>query len=323
MHALSHRQFGRPGEVLEWVELDDPRPKPGQTVVEVLARPVNPMDLLIVRGHYPLRPTLPAIVGAEGIGRVVEADSTAGADAPRLGEWVLLPIRHGSWCTHTAVATQSLLSLPADIDPVQASMLRVNPLTAHLMLEQSGLEAGQWFVHGPARGSVGQHLIQLARARGLHCVGIVRQVEHAPELEALGCDHVVEIGPKLGQRVRERVGDRAIKVAFDGIGGEISAQMAGCLAPGGQVVTYGAMSRQGPRVEVADCVFRGIQSRGFWLLDWRRRHGLEREHAELRKLAALGLQCKIGARFGLPDYRDALALASSGQAGGRVMFTEL
>src|SRR5258707_228300 len=70
--AIVFERFGEPAEVLHVGEL--PRREPGRNEVRVrmLASPINPSDLLVVRGQYGRLPTLPATPGFEGAG-VLEA----------------------------------------------------------------------------------------------------------------------------------------------------------------------------------------------------------------------------------------------------------
>src|SRR5438874_3036954 len=72
MRAVVFDRFGDPAEVLQVRELPTPEPGPGQVRVRMLAVPINPSDLLVVRGEYGRRPLLPATPGFEGVG-VVEA----------------------------------------------------------------------------------------------------------------------------------------------------------------------------------------------------------------------------------------------------------
>src|ERR671931_1171057 len=72
MKAVLFEHFGDPGEVLPVRDVPTPQPGPGQVRVRMTASPVNPSDLLYVRGAYGRRPALPATPGFEGVG-VVDA----------------------------------------------------------------------------------------------------------------------------------------------------------------------------------------------------------------------------------------------------------
>src|SRR5260370_41826202 len=87
MKAVVFDKFGDPGEVLQIRDLPAPEPGPGQVRVRMLASPVNPSDLLYVRGQYGSQPRLPATPGFEGVG-IVEAAGGGLLGRLRLGKRV-------------------------------------------------------------------------------------------------------------------------------------------------------------------------------------------------------------------------------------------
>src|SRR5690349_25002949 len=70
MRAIVFDRFGEPADVLREEEVPDPEPGPGEVRVRMIASPVNPSDLLFVRGRYVIKPKLPASPGFEGVGVV-------------------------------------------------------------------------------------------------------------------------------------------------------------------------------------------------------------------------------------------------------------
>jgi propanol-preferring alcohol dehydrogenase len=90
MHAMVLKQVGTP---LEWTELADPQPGPGEIRVKVGACGVCRTDLHVVDGELP-EPKVPIIPGHEVVGRI-DALGT-GVEGLRLGERVGLP-----WLGHT------------------------------------------------------------------------------------------------------------------------------------------------------------------------------------------------------------------------------
>src|SRR3954452_17297195 len=73
MKSIMFDHFGEPADVLSVREVPVPEPGPGQVRVRMIASPVNPSDLLVVRGRYGVLPTLPATPGFEGVGVVEKA----------------------------------------------------------------------------------------------------------------------------------------------------------------------------------------------------------------------------------------------------------
>jgi NADPH2:quinone reductase len=75
MRAVQLRAYDGNPESIAVVDLSVPRPGPGQVLVRVAASPINPSDLMFIRGLYGFKKPLPAIPGFEGSGTVVEAGS--------------------------------------------------------------------------------------------------------------------------------------------------------------------------------------------------------------------------------------------------------
>src|SRR5579884_2475851 len=63
MKAVVLDAFGEPAEVLQVREVPAPAVGSAQARVRMLASPVNPSDLMTIRGQYGKRPTLPATPG--------------------------------------------------------------------------------------------------------------------------------------------------------------------------------------------------------------------------------------------------------------------
>ena len=80
MKAVVFSKYGQPSEVVSVVNRPIPQPSRGQALVRILASPVNPADLLYVRGEYAgLEPEFPASLGWEGVG-VIEKLGPGAAD---------------------------------------------------------------------------------------------------------------------------------------------------------------------------------------------------------------------------------------------------
>src|SRR4030095_9825421 len=67
MRAVQIRAFGDPGIVLELADLPEPpAPAAGQVLIGVEHAPINMNDLYLIQGVYPVRPSLPRVVGSDG-----------------------------------------------------------------------------------------------------------------------------------------------------------------------------------------------------------------------------------------------------------------
>ena len=123
-----------PQDLIEAVSFEQPELKEGEVLLELLAAPINPSDVLTITGGYGILPPLPAFAGNEGVSRV--AAHGPGVNSPAIGQTVLLPVGIGTWSTHLVAAASKLVPLPNDADPLQLSMITINPPTAALLLSE-------------------------------------------------------------------------------------------------------------------------------------------------------------------------------------------
>ena len=311
-----------PQDVIDVVDLQLPPPAAGQVLIEVLAAPINPSDVLTLTGQYGLLPPLPAIGGNEGVGRVVGLGPDV--EASWNARTVLLPVGSGTWRTHLIAEAKGLVALPDGVDVQQLAMLAINPPTALLMLADFvDLQPGDWVIQNAANSAVGSYLIGIAKARGLKSVNIVRRESAVAGVEAVGGDVVLVDGDKLAKRVAEATGNAAIKLGIDAVGGASTDNLARCLAQGATLVNYGAMSGEPCQISPASFVFRDITLRGFWLSQWFRTAPPQRRaevFGEIGKLIATGkLRAPVQATYPLSAIKQAVAAAAAGERDGKIL----
>ncbi len=322
MKAVQFARFGPPDVVARCVDLPDPgAPEAGEALVAVEAFPINPVDQLTIAGAYAVRPSLPAVPGSEGVGRVLALGEGVEGLAP--GDRVLL-LGRGNWAQRLKVKAAELLKLPAGGDVLQLAMLKINPATAWLMLRDFvALAPGDWVIQDAANSGVGRLLIQIARDRGLRTVNLVRRAELVPELEAIGGDVVLVDGPDLAERVAEATEGAAIRLAIDAVAGEVCNRLARCLAEGGVIVNYGLLSGRACAVDPFQVVFRGITLTGFWLVKALGAMAAEARaalYADLAaRLASGALHVPVAAHYPIEEIGAALAHAAQEARDGKIL----
>jgi NADPH:quinone reductase-like Zn-dependent oxidoreductase len=314
-----------PHEVIEPVEFDKPTLNEGEVLVELLAAPINPSDILTLTGDYGMLPPLPAFGGAEGVGKVIEQGP--GVSSPAVGQTVLLPVGIGTWSTHMVTPAEGLVALPNDADPQQLSMITVNPPTAALMLSEFvDLDEGDWVIQNAANSGVGNYLIQLAKMRGFRTVNVVRREALSGSLKEQGADVVLVDGPDLAREVAEATSNAAISLAIDAVGGDATARLGECLANGGTLVNYGMMSGQPCKLSSKIIIFKDITVRGFWLAKWFRTASKEQQMSLYRgltqRIATGQLKAPIHQTFSVRDIKQAVALAAQGERNGKILVTQ-
>src|SRR4051812_22666615 len=139
MKAILFERFGEPAEVLQLRDVDKPEPGPGQVRVRMLASPINPSDLLVVRGQYGRLPALPATPAFEGVGVI---DAVGGGWLAKLrglrpGRRVAVLNGHGgNWQEYVVLPARQVVPVSADIPDEQAASYFVNPATALVMTQR-------------------------------------------------------------------------------------------------------------------------------------------------------------------------------------------
>jgi NADPH2:quinone reductase len=321
MRALRFHALGDPLQCLHLEHLPDPVPGPREVRLRMRLRPINPSDLLQVRGVYGRRAEVPATAGLEGLG-IVEALGP-GVEGWAIGDRAVPLGAQGTWAERLVTPADNLVRLPEDLPEDQAAQIIVNPLTAWLMAQELGLGPGQWLLQSAAGSVVGRCLIQLARLKGFRTLNLVRRPEQIMELLALGADAAVCTGsPDWPEQVR-RLLPQGADAAMDAVGGAVGGQMMTLLKPRSTMLVYGALSMEPLQLPGGQLIFRVATVKGFWLTDWKLRTPKpqrDRALAELGAAMAAGhLRCPVAGIFPLERWPEAVALAQQEAKGGKVL----
>jgi mitochondrial enoyl-[acyl-carrier protein] reductase / trans-2-enoyl-CoA reductase len=297
-----------------------PAPGPGEVTVDMLIVTINPADLLMLEGHYGVRPPAPFIPGSEGVGRI----SAVGPDVTlKVGDFVM-PMPGNTWVEQITVPARHVVSLAADVDLDQAAMLKANPATALVMLEDIiPMQPGDWVILNAANSAVGQNVVKVGRALGLRIACVVRREGAVQALRDLGAE-VVIVDDGTGAAPALPGGAKA-RLALDAIGGVATERLAAAVADGGTVVNYGLLSGKSPRLSAHDLVFRGLSLRGFWLASWFAAAGPARIKQVYGQLVTWLDEGKIGAkvdaRYPIERTPEAVAHAAREGRDGKVLIT--
>lgn len=313
--------FGKPADVLSLEERPRPRPDKGEILLEMLAAPVNPADLNVIEGKYGELPALPAIIGNEGVGRLIELG--VGTNGFSEGD-LILPMRRGTWTQFMLADAAEAVRLPPKMNAFQAAMLTINPVSAWGMLTSFvRLQKGDWVVQNAANSAVGRCVIQIARSRGWKTLNVVRRSDVIEDLKALGADEVVLEGGDLGAISADLCGAHRPRLGLNAVGGASALNLANALSDCGVLVTYGAMARQPLKIPNGLLIFRNLEFRGFWASRWLRSLSPARVTKMWDGLASLSMRGKLRVPihrvFPLPDLLSAVQEAASEKRNGKVL----
>jgi NADPH2:quinone reductase len=263
MRAIIHREFGDPAEVLVVENVPTPEPGIGEVRVRTLLSPIHNHDLWTIRGTYGFKPELPARAGTEAVG-VVDALGE-GVTGIEVGTRVATGGTFGVWAEYFVAKAASLIPVGDTLPDEAAAQLVSMPFSAISLLDTLDLSEGEWFVQNAANGAVGRLVAQLAAARGINAIGLVRRAAGVDELEAHGIGNVVATDTD-GWRdaVAEITSGAPIVVGVDSVGGSAAGDIVSLLAENARLVVFGAMSSPVMEIPSGPVIFKSISVTGFW-----------------------------------------------------------
>jgi trans-2-enoyl-CoA reductase len=321
--AAVYERHGNPADVLRVESRPWPTPAAGEAIVKMEAAPINPADLNQIEGKYPIRAELPATPGFEGAGVVVDL----GANVTNLvaGALVILPHNVGTWREAVAVKADELVVVPAGIEPVDAAMLKINPMTAwRLLHDYVDLQKGDWLIQNAANSAAGRAVIQIAHELGYKTVNVVRRAELIDELCAEGGDIVLLDGENLRDEVKAETSGAPIRLGLNAVGGDSALRLANCLAPGSTLVTYGAMSLQPLKIPNGLLIFKDLRFRGIWINKWYDNATPEQRLEAFQTLFEMAkrglLKTKVERAYPLGGVKTAVTHAAQGKRSGKIIF---
>ena len=263
MRAIIHNEFGEPSDVLTVEEIATPEPGAGEVRVRTLLSPIHNHDLWTIRGTYGFKPELPARAGTEAVG-IVDA---VGADVTNLtvGQRVATGGTFGVWAEYFVAKAATLIPVDDSLSDEVASQLVSMPFSAIALLDTLDLGEGEWLVQNAANGAVGRLVAQLAAARGLNVIGLVRRADRVAELEAQGISNIVATDAEGWQEtVAEITGGAPVTIALDSVGGSASGDLVSLLSENGTLVVFGAMASPTMEIPSGAVIFKQVTVKGFW-----------------------------------------------------------
>ena len=247
MHAVVISEPGGP-EVLRWTEVADPRPGPGEVLVEVAAAGVNRADLMQRQGLYPPPPGAPPYPGLECSGTIAAlGDDVTGW---RLGDQVCALLSGGGYAERVAVPAGQLLPVPTGTTLVEAAALPETACTVYSnVFLTAGLAAGETLlVHGGGSG-IGTMAIQLAKQAGVRVAVTAGSAQKLDACLALGADIAINYREEdFVDRLMADTDGHGADVILDIVGAAYLARNIAALAPDGRIANIGM--QQGRRAEL-------------------------------------------------------------------------
>ncbi|MBI4583303.1 MAG: zinc-dependent alcohol dehydrogenase family protein [Planctomycetes bacterium] len=324
--AVRLRQFGGP-EVLQVETVHLPDPGPREVILQVEWIGLNRAEILYREGSYLVKPELPAPMGMEGAGVVVEV----GEEVTRLSPGDRVGVipgtfdvrKYGCYGDCVALPADALVPTPPELEGPEAGAVWMAYLTAWGgLLDAGGLYEG-WTVVIPAASSAcGIAAIQIARREGARPIAVTTHAEKVERLKEIGAGEVIiSTSEDLARRVLELTGGRGAELFFDPVGGAWLEKEIACAAPGGRIVLYGILDPRPLVFEPRFLIGRGLRMEGYFLPSTTRdpqRLGLAVQYIA-EGIGEGALRPVIAKVYPLSQIQEAHRFLESGKQIGKVM----
>ena len=240
--CIKFYEFGSPENVLKVERNNIQPPKKGEVLVRMKVRPINPSDLIPIKGAYSYRISLPNIPGYEGVG-IVE-DVGASVSQELIGKRVL-PLRgEGTWQEFVKTSAEFAVPIPNSIDDYTASQIYINPITAWIICtEVLNLKPNDVLLVNACGSAIGRIFAQLSKVLGFRLIAVTRNNNYTKDLLQLGASYVINTSETaLYDTVMELTNGLGATSAIDSVGGNDGTELAFCVRPNGIFLTLGLLS---------------------------------------------------------------------------------
>lgn len=253
MRAALVEELERPPEPRD---VPDPGPGDGERLVEVLATPLNPIDISVGAGRfYGGHPPLPYVPGCECVGRKRDSGELVWVHGAGMGVR-----RNGGLAELVAVPEEALIRIPDESDPAVAGALGIAGLAGWLPVAwRAPVREGDTVLVLGATGTVGLVALQAARLLGAgRVVAAGRKPEALERARKAGADEVVQLdGEGLADRFREACGGDGPTYVVDPLWGPPLAAATEAAVQGARLVNIGQSA--GPEAALLSANVRGKQ----------------------------------------------------------------
>jgi NADPH2:quinone reductase len=302
-------------------DLPSPDPGPGEVRLKVKAASVNFPDLLMTRGEYQHKPTLPFVGGLEMAGEVEALGD--GVDRWRVGDAVVTG-GAGGFAEQVIVRAASLRPKPDRLSFSEAAAYGAAYLTAFVSLVwRAKAHPEEWvLVHGAA-GGVGLACVDMAKALGLRVIAASASDDKlAVVARDYAPDAVLNITGGFREKVRALTGGRGADIIIDPVGGDVFDESVRCIAFDGRLLVVGFTSGRIATIATNLPLIKGFSVMGVRAGEYGRQfpdRGAENLAAIWRMADAGQTRPRVHAELPLSRWREAFDLLASRQVIGKAV----
>jgi len=258
MRAMQITELGKP---LEMRNVVMPKPSGDEVLVRTQTCGLNFGDLLVVKGTYQEKPTLPATIGMELCG-VIE-DVGPNVKGLSVGQRVAAYSGFGGLAEYITLPTKICVPIPDLMTSVDAAAFLVAYGTSHVGLDyKANLKRGERLLVLGASGGVGLTAVELGKLMGAEVIACARGADKLAVAKAVGADHLLDT-----EHVDLRSAVKALggaDVVYDPVGGDLfNAALRGCN-PEARLLPLGFASGAVPQIPANILLVKNLTVLGFY-----------------------------------------------------------
>lgn len=326
MRAVFWEGMSGKNPILKVKEIGRPVPNSGEVLIRMEASPINPSDLMFIRGLYPAGKVPPCIPGFEGSGTVVGYGG--GLISWRLMDkrvaCVASPQHGGTWAEYIVTDAKLCVKLKDNIGLDQGSCLFVNPLTVMMFRDYIRSGKHRAVVHTAAASQLGRMLLRWSITNHVVLINIVRKQEQVEILRELGAEYILNSSdPNFENELKRLTHELNATIAFDAVAGESTGKLINNMPKNSTVYIYGGLSMEPIRgIYPENFIFYNKKIEGAWLTSWLKNKNI------IQKLQALNnvgnmlnsmFASKIAGRYSLDDINQAVESYQNNMSAGKVL----
>jgi NADPH2:quinone reductase len=308
MKAVVCKAFGPP-ESLEIVELEAPRPGPGEIAIDVRAAAITFPDALMIEDKYQFKPKPPFVPGGDVAG--VVAALGEGVAGFSIGDRVTGALGLvGGFAERVVVRADAARRLDDSVGFAEATGLLYAYGTGCYGLKHRGaLQKGETLLILGASGALGMAAIELGKLYGARVIAVAGSEEKLAMCRERGADETIDYEHEdLKERAKALTDGRGVDVVYDCVGGRHAEAALRAIAWKGRFLVIGFTAGI-PKIPLNLALLKGCQLVGVFLgamtgKEPELRTEIEREL--LADLAAGRLRPHVSRRYALEAAPQAL-----------------
>lgn len=264
MKAVVCSSFGPPSN-LEYKDMPDPVPGPGEVLIRVKACSVNFPDTLIIQGKYQFRPPFPFSPGSDMAG-VVEK-TAEGVKGFKPGDEVVGIATYGGFAEKALIPAEACFPKPPGMSMEHAAaFLMAYGTSYHALKDRARLKAGDTLLVLGASGGVGLTAVELGKLMGARVIAAASTAEKLELCRQYGADEGINYQKEdLKERVKELTGKKGADVIYDPVGGAYTEPALRGIARKGRYLVVGFAAGEIPKIPLNLPLLKECQIVGvFW-----------------------------------------------------------